>query len=50
MFIFEREKDRMRVGEGQREWETQNSKQASGSEVSAESNVGLEPTNHEIIT
>ena len=33
MFIFERE----RKGEGQRERETQNTKQAAGSELSAQS-------------
>ena len=35
MFIFERK--RMQVGEGQRERETQNPKQAPGSELSAQS-------------
>ena len=40
----------MRVGEGQRE-ETQNPKQAPGSELSStEPDVGLELTNHEIVT
>ena len=34
MFIFER--DRVRVGKGQRERETQNLKQAPGSELSAQ--------------
>ena len=37
MFIFEIERDRMRVGEGQRERETQNPKQAPGSKLSAQS-------------
>ena len=35
MFIFER--DRAQVGEGQRESETQNPKQAPGSELSVQS-------------
>ena len=34
MFIFEREKDRMSVGEAERERKTQNPKQAPGSELS----------------
>ena len=40
------------MGEGQkeRERETQNPKQAPGSELSAEPDVGLEPTNCEIMT
>ena len=37
MFIFERESERARAGEGQREKETQNLKQAPGSELSAQS-------------
>ena len=39
MFIFERERqtDGAQAGEGQRERETQNLKQASGSELSAQS-------------
>ena len=37
MFIFERERDRAQVGEGQRKRETQNLKQAPGSELSAQS-------------
>ena len=39
MFIFERERrrDRAQMGEGQRERETQNPKQAPGSELSAQS-------------
>ena len=53
LLIFERERETesMRVGEGQRE-ETQNPKKAPGSEqgVSTEPNVGLEPTNCEIMT
>ena len=40
----------MLAGEGQREGETQNLKQAPGSELSAESVTGLEPTNREIMT
>ena len=37
MFIFERERDRVWAGEGQRERETQNLKQSPGSELSAQS-------------
>ena len=37
-------------GEGQRERETQNLKQALGSELSAEPDVGPKPMNHEIMT
>ena len=37
MFIFERETDRVQAGEGQRERETQNLKQAQGSKLSAQS-------------
>ena len=42
----------MRVGEGQRERETQDLKQAPGSELSAQSppDVGLELTSYEIMT
>ena len=41
----------MSRGEGQRERETQNPKQAPGSELSAtEPDAGLEPTNHKIVT
>ena len=53
MFIFEREGERDRVwaGEEQREKETQNLKQAPGSELSAQSPVaGLELTDREIMT
>ena len=39
LFIFERERERWCVGEGQRERETQNPKQAPGSELSAQSPV-----------
>ena len=43
MFIFEKERERQSTtGEGQREMMTQNPKQ--------EPNVGLEPTNGEIMT
>ena len=35
-FVFEQERDRVRVQEGQRERETQNPKQAPGSELSAQ--------------
>ena len=37
LFIFETERDRAWAGEGQRERETQNSKQTPGSELSAQS-------------
>ena len=37
MFIFEKERDRAPAGERQRERETQNRKQAPGSELSAQS-------------
>ena len=40
----------MWVEEGQRERETQNSKQAPGSELSAEPDTGLKLTNREIMT
>ena len=48
----EREKETEQAREGQREKETQNLKQAPGSEqvVSTELDVGLEPTNCEIMT
>ena len=50
LFIFEREKvTEHKPGRG-REWGKQNLKQASGSELPAEPNVGLEPTNREIMT
>ena len=38
------------MGEGQRERETQNPKQAPGSELSAEPDTGLELTDREIMT
>ena len=50
-FIFERERERARVEEGQRERETQNLKQTPGSEMSAQSLMaGLELTDCEIMT
>ena len=51
-FILERETDRAPAGEGQRERETQDPKQAPGSEpsISTEPDVGLELTNTEIMT
>ena len=49
LFISETERDGALVGEGQRERETQNPKQAPGSELSAQTHV-LEPTNREITT
>ena len=36
MFIFERERESVQVGEGQKEKETQNLKQVPGSELSAQ--------------
>ena len=49
MFIFESERDRAWSGEGQRAMETQNSKQTPGSELWAEPDVGLKPTDREIM-
>ena len=44
MFIFEREKESMSKGGAERERETQNPKQAPGSELSAQSPTrGLNP-------
>ena len=40
----------MNAGGSERERETQNLKQAPGSELSAEPDVGLELTDHEIMT
>ena len=37
IYFFERERETVRVGEGQRERETQNLKQAPGSELPAQS-------------
>ena len=50
--MFERERDRVRVGEGQRARETQDPKRAPGSELSAgtEPDVGLKVTQREIRT
>ena len=56
MFIFERERERQRVsertgwGRAETEGKTQNLKWAPGSELSAESDAGLKPTNCEIMT
>ena len=53
MFIFEREREIQSVREGgtERDWEIQNLKQAPGSElVSTETDMGLELTNHKIMT
>ena len=44
----ENKRGRVQAGEGQRERETQNSKQAPG--LSTELDVGLELTNREIMT
>ena len=48
----ERERERAQVGERQRERETQKQKQAPGSEqaFTTEPDVGLKPTNPEIMT
>ena len=52
MFIYflERERETVQVEEGQKERESQNPKQAAGSELSAEPNTGLELADHEIMT
>ena len=50
IYLFLRDRERAQVGEGQRENETQNLKQAPGSELSAEPNAGLKATNSEIMT
>ena len=51
MFIFERDRDRVQAGEGQRERKTQNPKQAPGSELSAQSPTqGLKLRNCESMT
>ena len=50
MFIFEMKRDRVWAGNGARERGRQNLKQAPGSELSAEPDMGLELTNHEIMT
>ena len=49
MFLFIFERNRAPAGEGQKERVIQNLKQAPGSELSAQSHAGLEPTNHEIM-
>ena len=46
----ERARARAQAGEGQSEREAQNPKQAPGSELSAEPDLGLELTNCEIMT
>ena len=40
LFLREKETDRVQAGNGQRERETHNPKQAPGSEVSAQSQLG----------
>ena len=51
LFIFERERQSTSKGGAERERETQNLKQAPGSELSAQNpNVGLELTKNEIMT
>ena len=48
LLIFER--DRAHVGKGQRERETQNQKQAPGSDLSAQSPTGAQTQNLESMT
>ena len=54
MFIYfwerERERERARAGEGQSERETQNPKQAPGSELSAQPDTRLKPMNYGVMT
>ena len=51
MFIYFWERDRAQAGEGQRERETQNPKQAPGSELSAQSLTrGSNPQTPELMT
>ena len=52
VYLFLSERDRVRMGEGQRERETQNPKQASSrlQAVSTEPDMGPELTNREIMT
>ena len=51
MFIYFWQRDRAWAGEGQRERETQNPKQAPGSELSGtEPDMGPEPTDCETMT
>ena len=45
-----KEKETASGGGAERERETQNLKQAPGSELSAEPDAGLKPTNREIMT
>ena len=42
--FFLRARDRVQAGKGQRERETQNLKKTPGSELSAQPDMGLEPT------
>ena len=48
-YSFLRDRDRVRVGEGQREMETE-SEASSRLRAVSRADVGLEPTNHEILT
>ena len=53
IYFWETERDTVRVGEGQREGETQNPKSVPGSELSAQSpepDVGLELTDRKIMS
>ena len=50
VYLLLRERDRVRVGEGQRETHTQSEAGSRLRAVSTEPDVGLELTNHEIMT
>ena len=50
VYFWETKKDRARVREGQRETETQSEAGSSLCTDSTEPDMGLEPTNHEIMT
>ena len=50
MFIFKRERDRARAGEGQREGDTESEAGSRLRAVSTEPNAGLKLTNCEIMT
>ena len=50
MFIFERERGRLQVGEGQREGETDSEAGSRLQAVSTGPDAGFELTNHEIMT
>ena len=50
MFIFESERDRAPVRQGQRERETESEAESGLQTISTEPDVGREPTNREIMT